>query len=145
MSARDDFLQEVLPRLQVTETALHNGDAGPRIEMWSHDDPVTLYGAAMAGQGWDEVGAIFEHIADRFANCSSCEWEVVAADASDSLAYIVAIERTTASVGGSEPSSYALRSTTIFRREDGEWKPVHRHADPYDERAAPLLTGLTSP
>jgi ketosteroid isomerase-like protein len=144
MTTRDEFLQEVLPRLHDTETALHNGDAGPRFAHWSHNDPVTLYGAAMAGRGWDEVGAVFEHIAARFSDCASCEWEVVAADASDTLAYIVAIERTVTSVGGSEPSPYALRSTTIFRREDGEWKPVHRHADPYDDRAAPLLEGLSS-
>jgi ketosteroid isomerase-like protein len=143
MTARDDFLHEVLPRLHHTETALHDGDAGPRIEMWSHDDPVTLFGAAITGKGWGEVGAVFEHIAARFANCASCEWEVVAADADERLAYIVAIERTTTSVGGSEPSPYSLRSTTIFRREDGEWKPVHRHADPYDDQAAPLLTRLT--
>jgi hypothetical protein len=45
------------------------------------------------------------------------------------LAYLVGIERTTASVEAS-PRSYSLRSTTIFRRENGEWKAVHRHADP---------------
>ena len=55
MTTREEFLQEVLPRLHETETALHNGDAGPRFAHWSHNDPVTLYGAAMAGSGWDEV------------------------------------------------------------------------------------------
>ncbi|HEY2191017.1 MAG TPA: hypothetical protein VGH76_01775, partial [Actinomycetospora sp.] len=44
--------------------------------------------------------------------------EVVAADVRGDLAYLLAIERTTASVGGSEPTPYQLRSTTIFRRED---------------------------
>ena len=142
MTELDDFLDDVLPRLHHTETSLHNGDAGPRFSMWSHKDPVTLYGAAMAGKGWEQVGAVFMHIANRFSDCESCDWEVVAAGVSTDLAYIVAIERTTCSVGGSPPSPYALRSTTVFRREDGDWKVVHRHADPYDDAAATLLQGL---
>ncbi len=28
-----------------------------------------------------------------------------------------------------EPRPYVLRVTTIFRREDGEWKVVHHHGD----------------
>jgi ketosteroid isomerase-like protein len=63
---------------------------------------------------------------------------VVVADVGDDFAYLIAIERTTASVDGSEPTSYALRSTTIFRREDGEWKIVHRHADPVDDPAGQI-------
>jgi hypothetical protein len=33
-------------------------------------------------------------------------------------------------VAGAEPEAYDLRVTTVFRREDGNWKIVHRHADP---------------
>lgn len=142
MTDLDDFLDDVMARLHHTETAIHNGDAAPRFAMWSHKDPVTLFGAAMAGTGWERVRGVFEHIAERFADCESCEWEVIAAGVSGDLGYVVAIERTTCSVAGSPPSPYALRSTTVFRREDGEWKVVHRHADPYDDAAAPLLVGL---
>lgn len=142
MTELDDFLAEVLPRLHHTETSLHNGDATPRFAMWSHEDPVTLFGAALAGRGWEEVSGIFEHIAARFSDCESCEWEVVAAGVSGDLAYVAAIERTTCSVAGSPPSLYSLRSTTVFRREGGEWKVVHRHADPHDAAAVPLLEGL---
>jgi hypothetical protein len=35
---RDAFLQAMLPRLISADTALHNGDAGPRLTtMWSHN------------------------------------------------------------------------------------------------------------
>src|SRR5689334_20403330 len=135
------FLDEMMPRIQEAETALHNGDAGPRFQMWSHTDPVTVYGAVHSPIGWAQVAPMFENLAAGFSNCTSCEWEVVAADAGDDFAYLLAIERTTASVAGSEPTSYVLRSTTIFRRENGEWKVVHRHADPVDDSAA-LLAGL---
>src|SRR5689334_2861445 len=130
MSDVQQFLDEMMPRIHVAETALHNGDAGPRFEMWSHTDPVTVYGAAFSPIGWAEVAPMFETIASNFTNCRSCEWEVVAADVGQDFAYLLAIERTTASVGGSEPTPYTLRSTTIFRRENDEWKIVHRHADP---------------
>jgi ketosteroid isomerase-like protein len=28
-----------------------------------------------------------------------------------------------------EPRAYTLRATQVYRREGGEWKVVHRHAD----------------
>ena len=37
MDQTDAFLATTLPRLRHAETALHNGDAGPRMAMWSHD------------------------------------------------------------------------------------------------------------
>jgi ketosteroid isomerase-like protein len=126
----DEFLDAVLPALRRAETAIHNGDAGPRFAQWSHNDPVTLFGALLSGSGWGEIRPVFESLASRFSDCESCEWDVVAAGASGDLGYIVALEHTTASVGGAAPESYELRSTTIFRRENGEWKIVHRHADP---------------
>ena len=65
----------------------------------------------------------------QFSNCRSYEVEIVTAEARGDLAYIVALEHTTVSINGAEPTSYVLRVTTIFRREDGEWMAVHRHGD----------------
>ena len=104
--------------------------------MWSRNDPVTVFGNAVSAAGWDRIHPLFEALATRFSNCSSYAIEVVAADAGADLGYVVAIERTTASVGGREPASFSLRVTSIFRREGAEWKVVHRHADPYNEAAA---------
>lgn len=141
MSDTKQFLDEMMPRIHAAETALLSGDAGPRFQMWSHTDPVTVFGAVLSAIGWAAVAPMFERLASRFSNCSSCEWEVIAADVGEDFAYLLAIERTTASVAGAEPTPFALRSTTIFRRENGEWKIVHRHADPIDD-SAELLARL---
>ena len=130
MGEVEEFLAATLPQLEEADTALHSGNPGLRSAMWSHQDPVTLFGAAVTKNGWAEIGPTFEWLASNFSNCESFEYEVVAAGVSGDLAYIVGIEHTTASVGGAPSVPYSLRVTTILRREDGEWKVVHRHGDP---------------
>lgn len=136
------FLDEVLPRIEAADLDLHNGDAAARAAMWSRNDPVTLFGAAYTVAGWNDIGPVFEKLAAQFSDCRSFEIEVVAADAGADFGYIVAIERTTASIGGRPPASYGLRVTTIFRRQDGDWKIVHRHGDPHDDSASTLAAQL---
>jgi len=133
MAEVDDFLGSVLPTVHEMEMALHNGDAGPRMANWSHNDPVTLFGAVIMKSGWSEIASTFDFLASRFSNGKAYEYEVIGAGASGDIAYIVGYEHTTASVAGAEPEAYDLRVTTIFRREDGKWKIVHRHADPMPE------------
>jgi ketosteroid isomerase-like protein len=134
VSEVDDFLADVLPRLRDAEIALHEGDAGPRSALWSHQDPVTLFGAEVNRAGWAELAPTFDWVASRFTGCTSLEYEIVAAGASGDLAYLVAIERISATANGTA-TSYALRATTVFRREAGSWKAVHRHGDPYRDPA----------
>ena len=145
MTEVDEFLESTMPRLAEADTALHNGDARPRSAMWSRNDPVTLFGAAVTKIGWGEVGSAFEWLASRMSDCTSFEYQVLAAGASGDLAYIVGVERTTASVGGGVPATYSLRVTTVFRREEGEWKVVHRHGDPYDDSAEGMVADLLAP
>src|SRR5215208_7351008 len=119
----------MLPRLTAADSALHNGDATQRKAMWSTQEPVTLFGAAMMTTGWPRIEATFDRLATQFSDCTSFDIEVVAAGVSGDLAYLVAFEHTTASIGGKTPAPYTLRVTPIFRREAGTWKVVHRHAD----------------
>jgi hypothetical protein len=145
MDQTDAFLATTLPRLRQAETALHNGDAGPRTAMWSHTSPVTLFGGAMGGSSWEEIEPIFLRLGASFSDCSSYDIEVIAAGASDRLAYMVAFEHTTACVNGGLPAAYVLRVTTVFRGEHGEWKVVHRHADPLGStNAGEVLQQLVS-
>ena len=142
MSELDAFLESTLPRLKTAETALHNGDATQRIAMWSHTDPLTLFGAAVSASGWAEIRPIFDALGSRFSDCASWEFELQAAGVSGDLAYLVGMEHTTASVAGAPAAPYSLRVTTVLRREDGEWKIVHRHGHPYDAAAGDLATRM---
>jgi ketosteroid isomerase-like protein len=145
MTETEQFLATMRPRITETEIALHNGDSGPRIAMWSRAEPLTLFGAAMSGRGWGEIGPTFDALSKQFSNCLSYENEIVAAGASRDLAYTVALEHTTASINGAEPKPYVLRVTTIFRREDGEWKVAHRHADALAADSGAVVGQLTRP
>lgn len=144
MTELDVFLGSMLPRLKAADIALHNGDASQRIGLWSREDPVTLFGAAVTRSGWDDIGATFDWLGSRFANCTYFDYEVMAAGVSGDLAYIVGIEHTTASIGDSPPEPYSLRVTTVLRREDGDWKIVHRHGDPYDATSGELVSRLSA-
>jgi ketosteroid isomerase-like protein len=130
MSELDDFVATVIPRQVEAETALHNGDAGPRLAMWSARDPVTLLGAdSPRNSGRAEVERISRWIASRFSGGRDYELEVIAAGVSGDLAYVVGYERSLASLDGGPLRPNVVRATHVYRREDGEWKIVHRHGD----------------
>ena len=122
------FLAEMLPRQRIAEKAIHNGDAEPRIALWSRTDPVTVLGAKMSASGWPDLEKLFRDVASWFSDSAEYEFEVIAAGASGDMAYTVGYERNQVKVDG-QPRTYTLRVTHVYRREDGQWHIVHRHGD----------------
>ena len=58
---------------------------------------------------------------------------------SGDLAFTTAIERAEVKVAGQEKAApMALRVTHIFRKEDGAWKMILRHADPLVAKTAAI-------
>jgi ketosteroid isomerase-like protein len=128
MSDRDDFLEWVRTRLYEAELALHNGDAAPRLAIWSSNEPVTVMGAWKSATNYPEASELFKELEGTFSDCTSYSLELVAADVLGDMAYTVGYEHTQASING-EPRAYTLRATQVYRREGGEWKVAHRHGD----------------
>ena len=136
MNELDDFLTPTLTRQLQAEQALINGDPGPRLAMWSTQDPVTVFGRDRTTIGSEEVTQAFHWLATRFSNLTDYRFELVAAGASGDPAYTLGYEHITFSIDGGPVEPTTLRVTHLYRREDGEWKIVHRHAD--DPPTGPL-------
>ncbi|MEU7723254.1 nuclear transport factor 2 family protein [Streptomyces tibetensis] len=132
MTDRDEFLGWVGTALYEAELALHNGDPAPRRALWSRHEPVSVLGAWRSAHGQAELDNLFTTLGATFSDCTSYVFELQACDVSGDMAYTAGLEHTSASVDG-EPRTYTLRATQVYRREDGEWRVAHRHADTVTE------------
>ena len=138
MSEVQEFLDEVVPRQQAADYAIHDGDPEPRKALWSHEDPVTVLGAfGVAASGWSERREVFDWLATVFTGCESFELEIIAAGLSGDFAYTVGYERSVAAREGGPMRPNKLRVTHVYRRENGEWKIVHRHGDGLEADSVP--------
>lgn len=135
------FLTEILPKQRDMTLALHKGDVAPRLALWSHRDPVTLFGAHISGTGWADLEPKFRQEALRFTGSAGSEFELVAAGASGSLAYTVGFEHSSAVVDG-VPAVYTMRTTHVYRREEGVWRIIHRHSGLLSDQVSQLIKGL---
>lgn len=104
--------------------------------MWSHADDVTIFG------GWGGYEKDWEHVAPILDGAGAglrdgrMTSEMLSMGVSGDLAYVIWIDRFQLRMPGQNGlRSMVLRVTHIYRREDGTWKIIHRHADPnIDER-----------
>jgi ketosteroid isomerase-like protein len=141
LSAIPDTLARAIAVHRDAWNEFAKGNAGPWKQHCSHRDDVTIVGAwGGFEKGWAaQVEKRYEWAAGRFKGSEgSVELENISLVVTAELAYSVDIERARVRVAGKDHlAAMALRVTTIFRLEDGDWKMVHRHADP--------LLGLQTP
>jgi ketosteroid isomerase-like protein len=127
-----DDIDQLNEQYHLASREFLKGNPEPVKNLWSHREDVSLanpYGPPV--RGWDVVAKTIEHASSLRSDGEFVGSEIVAKYVTSELAYVVQIERAEAKIGGKEDiTPYAVRSTMIFRPEDGEWKVVHRHADP---------------
>ena len=126
-----DF-DQVVQRYHLALAELGKGNPEPVKALFSHRGDVSVaggFGGVM--HGWEQVARNTEFAASQFKGWQAGSFENVVKYATQDLGYIVEIERYEGKVGGREDMArVVLRVTSIFRREDGIWKLVHRHGDP---------------
>jgi ketosteroid isomerase-like protein len=112
--------------------AITNGDPEVYKRLYSRRDDVTLANSfGPPARGWSHVSATLDGAAANYRDGHAVGFENISTVVTRDLAYVVEIESYRARVGGAEEiTPVAVRVTTVFRREDGAWTVVHRHADP---------------
>jgi ketosteroid isomerase-like protein len=133
-----DF-DHVLERNHAALDEFTRGNNKPLEQIYSRRDDVTLgnpFGPFV--RGFDEVAAAMERAATYYRDGKAVGFDLVAKEVTAELAFIVEVERLSAKMGGSqEETPVSLRVTSIFRNEGGEWKLLHRHADPITSARSP--------
>jgi ketosteroid isomerase-like protein len=107
-----------------------NGDISDvMFDIFSHADDVSVMHPVGGRQvGWPEVRASYEMAAGAATGGSIEVKDLKIAMLGDDAAYTTGTEIASVTIGGT-PVSMSVRSTNIFRRENGVWKLVHHHAD----------------
>ena len=134
MSEPTDF-DAFLEQRRAVAQAYVNGDAGPLGEIATQANPATFFppgGGHEDGAG--HVTAVNARGAKSFAPGGETTLEILHSQAGGDLAYWTGLQHATVRLAGKdEPIAMHLRITELFRREDGAWKMIHRHADPLAE------------
>ena len=145
MSSSD--LEQVIELNHRAVDAFMKGDPEPLKSLYSRSDDVSLANPfGPPARGWGEVASTMERAALNYRDGEATAFERVSACATPELAYILELEQFRLRVGGGdETAEFALRVTTIFRREHGAWRIVHRHADPITSPQPPESVLLSAP
>jgi ketosteroid isomerase-like protein len=135
----DKGFLEALSRFDSAQHDLENGNADTTKAIWSHGDDITLSGGfgGKTEQGWAAIGPRLDWVGSHFSNGTSTV-ERLAAKSSGDLGYVVQIEHIRyRAPGRSSESTRDYRVTMVFRREEGDWRLLHRHADTQMVKKAP--------
>jgi hypothetical protein len=116
-----------------------NGDATLWKQHVSQRGDATIMGGFGGYEQGEAVGPRYDWAAAQFRPSGAVlKVEYLTSAVSGDLAYTVTIERSQALIAGqTAPTPMALRVTHAFRKENGAWKLVHRHADHLVEKTAP--------
>ncbi|SOC47184.1 ketosteroid isomerase-like protein [Rhizobium subbaraonis] len=130
----DDFHAFIQKRKEVAR-AYVNGDAGPLEAIAAATSPASFFhprGAVV--EGADEVLARYVDDAASFGPGGESDIEIIHMGHDGKFGYWVGYQNATARLKGlPDPVPMRLRVTEIFRRSNGRWQLVHRHADLADK------------
>jgi ketosteroid isomerase-like protein len=136
-SDTDDQFDQFLSERHAAAAAYVSGDSGPLGKLVARQLPATFFSPrGDVTTGTREVWERYERDGAAFADGSTNAMETLDRAAGNDIAFWVGFQRSRARLRGrEEPVDFDLRVTEIYRRENGAWRLVHRHADPVVDQA----------
>ncbi|TIN45353.1 MAG: DUF4440 domain-containing protein [Mesorhizobium sp.] len=138
---------DLVERSAEANSALMRGEITKYYEVTPHTEDFLLM-APFGGKPTRAAELTAERIEamGRFFKNGTFEHELLQAYGSADMVVLAIIERPHVEVGGLPAQDWPLRVTLVYRREEAEWRLVHRHADPLVkgvslEQAAALARG----
>lgn len=136
MPADSEDFEQFLRQRQAAAGEYVSGNPEPLGRLVAQQLPATFFSPrGDVTTGTREVWERYERDASSFSSGSQNAFEALDSAAAGDIAYWVGFQRSQANMRGEDrPVSFDLRVTEIYRREDGQWKLVHRHADPHKQQ-----------
>jgi len=126
----EDFVQFLKARERAS-AAYIEGDVAPLAAITSRNDPASFMppsGAVVTGAA--AVTRAHAEGARQFRKGSHGRFEILQSGSAGDLGFWTGLHHAQMSIIGQDrPVPMVLRTTEIFRRENGDWKLVHRQAD----------------
>ena len=127
----EESFEDFMRRREAASNDYIAGDPTALQAMLTRTDPATFLppnGAVVEGAGPVQQAQVAGAAA--LGPGSTGHFEVLSCGSSGDLAYWTGRQVASMEIRGQDqPVEMVLRTTEVFRREDGEWKLVHRHAD----------------
>jgi ketosteroid isomerase-like protein len=125
----DESWERFMTAVRHAQREFEVGRPEPFKALWAHTDDVVIVGGFGGYErGWEQVSPRLDWASKGLAAADRSEENIVTV-VGDDLAYTVDLEHMTRNIGG-QSRPLTLRCTQVYRRENGEWKVVLRHADP---------------
>src|SRR3954453_11251591 len=120
-----DFAQ-ALERTAKANDAMYAGDPEPYIALFTHQDPVSLFGAwGPCKTAWPDIERTLRWVGSCFSDGTMATENVVVHSSGD-VAYTVGYEHGRIAIDGGEHRDVRLRVTHIYRLENGRCRLPHR-------------------
>jgi ketosteroid isomerase-like protein len=135
----DQSVIDAIASLHAAMAMVAMGDATAIKALYSHTaDATSFYGWGGYEHGWDAVSKRWDWAGSQFEG-GSVSYQNVSTVVTPDMFFVTDIETyTNQRVSGLDGvTGWSNRVTHVFRRENGEWRLVHRHANRHEAQFEP--------